>query len=49
MLIDEEIKEYKPWANAAQDKRDMITKVCSIVGFGVLVLVIAALAETFGK
>ena len=49
VLIDEEIKEYKPWANAAQDKRDAITKVCMIVGFGILVLVIAVLAEKFGK
>ena len=49
VLIDEEIKEYKPWATAAQDKRDMITKVCTIVGFGILVLVIAVLVEKFGK
>ena len=49
VLIDEEIKEHKPWANAAQDRRDMITKVCSIVGFGILVLVIALLAQKFGK
>lgn len=49
VLIDEEIKEHKPWANAAQDKRDTITQVCSIVGFGILVLVIALLAQKFGK
>ncbi len=48
VLSDQEIKEHKARANAIQDRRDTITKVCVFVGFGILALVAAILSAKFG-